>query len=364
MTDNNAGIIALGGFAFQILVFVAKLAEIEKNNIFNYEVDDDISSKNISERDEWNGTLKTDNEFNYYQVKKTNITESKAKKTLYNWLLTEKKGNYFLIVGKGYAIDDFFITTRNANAIYDDLDGSKSNKSLEKQVYLKYKVNNLFNEFLDKINDIRNHYYLEAEYDPREKIFRNYEKLMHKTSSDTTIYKRRLKKFCDQIQLDILEESGNNKAYSIDYDTFIRYIDEICTLTTNEEFISNYQAYKNKIELNNSIKNRREYLQLNECSLTEAQIITYLENELYYEDFKNYSIEHNNLIRIDNIEEEACQNFEESKDDEKNDTPKKLLKDTTGKLITNTNDKMQSTGTYISLTSEESKRISWSKLDD
>ena len=34
MPNNNAGITSLGGFAFQILVFIAKLGKIEKNQIF------------------------------------------------------------------------------------------------------------------------------------------------------------------------------------------------------------------------------------------------------------------------------------------------------------------------------------------
>ena len=94
MPTNNAGIIALGGFVYQILVFIAKLPGIEKNQIFEYEVDDDISTKEPSKIENWKGIIKTDTKYKYYQVKKTDVTEEKAKNTLYNWLLTENDGDY------------------------------------------------------------------------------------------------------------------------------------------------------------------------------------------------------------------------------------------------------------------------------
>ncbi|MCI7435035.1 MAG: hypothetical protein MSH22_00325 [Spirochaetia bacterium] len=364
MSTNNAGIIALGGFVYQILVFIAKLSKIEKGQIFEYEVEDDISVKELAKIEECKGSSKLDDKYRYFQIKKTDVTEEKAKKTLFNWLLTENDGDYYLIVCEGYSIDDTFITTKDAKEIYDDLDGKKSNNSLEKKVFLKYKENDLFETFEKKINTIRKHYYLENDYLPNKRIIENYEKIMHKTSSDEDIYLERIKQFCDNIQLQIIQNAYNNKSYSIDYDNFYQLIDEICTSITNVTFHSNYQLYKNKIELNEDIKKKREFIQLNECSLSDRQIITYLENELYYEDFKDFSIQHNCRIKIDNIEEEAIQNYEESKDDDKNDSPKKLLLDTTRKIISNTNDKMQSTGTYISLTSEENKKISWGKTDE
>lgn len=364
MSTNNAGIIALGGFVYQILVFIAMLSEIDKNQIFEYEVDDDISAKEPSEIENCKGIIKTDNKYKYYQVKKTDVTEEKARKTLYNWLLTENDGDYSLIVSEGYSINDSFITTKNAKEIYDELNGKKNNNSLEKKVFIKYKKNNLFNDFEKKVNSIRKHYYLERDFSPEQRIIVNFEKILHKTNIDTGIYLKRIKQFCDIIQLDIIQAAYNNQSYSIDYDRFFQLIDEICISTTNDTFICNYQLYKNTIELTEDVKKKREFIQLNKCCLSDRQIITYLENELYYEDFKTFNIEHNHRFKIDNIEEEAMQNFEESKLDDKNDTPKKLLVDTTGKKITNTNDKMQSTGTYISLTSEENKKISWREINE
>ena len=225
---------------------------------------------------------------------------------------------------------------------------------------LKYKKNNDFKSFEKKITEIRNNYNLEAKYIPEDHINENYERILHRTQVNESIYFQRLKSFRNQIELDILQKSYESKAYSINYEQFINYIDEFCSLTTSKDFKCNYNTYKNKITLDDSTKKRREYIQLSKCELSENRIISYLENELYYEDFKNYNIENNNLIKIDNIEEEAYQNFVEAKDEEENDTPRKLLKATTQKFISNTNDKMQSNGTYIKLTSDENKKISWS----
>lgn len=360
---NNAGIIALGGFVYQILVFIAKLSNIKKGQIFEYEVEDDISSKEPSEIENCNGISKLDNKYDYYQVKKTNVTEKNAKKTLFNWLLTENNANYYLIVSEGYSINDTFITTKDIKEIYDELDGDKNVNSLEKKVFVKFKKNNLFEDFEKKINAIRKNYYLESGFKPEEVIVANFEKIMHKHGVDEDIYLKRIKQFCDNIQLEIMQNAYDKKTYSLDYDKFFQLIDEICTSITKDTFICNYQLYRNTIELTENVKKKREYIQLNECSLSDRQIINYLENELYYEDFKNFSIEHNHRIKIDNIEEEAIQNYEESKENDENDSPKKLLFDTIGKKITNTNDKMQSTGTYILLTGEESKKISWREID-
>ena len=63
-------------------------------------------------------------------------------------------------------------------------------------------------------------------------------------------------------------------------------------------------------------------------------------------------------MKINNIEIAAKSNFEDAKIEIDEDTPKKRYLQTINKQIDGTNS-MQSKGTYISLTNENDKRISW-----
>lgn len=95
------------------------------------------------------------------------------------------------------------------------------------------------------------------------------------------------------------------------------------------------------------------------CGFNDEQIIRYLTNELYYQDFRDYKLEHRHRTLINTIETEAVQNHEDAKMFLNNPEPLELFKETIRNKIINTTDRMQSNGTYISLTSDNDKRISW-----
>lgn len=357
MSDYNPGIAALAGFSFQIKVFITQLAKLEKDGSVNYEVGDDVS---ITENDEWSGKLKNSSFDTLVQVKQTKVSDESSKKVLFNWLLAEPADKYRLIVCKNCSVNENYITTESPQNIYDALKMTDSPLSLESRVYKYFKEKKLFTDFENKIKHIRDNYKLENDFDVDESINECFEKVFHKTDKTANIYEKRLKEFIQTIYYRIMHEVSHKKTYSMSYDDLYRLIDEICLSISDESYEIDYEIFEsaNKIEITDSIKQKREYKQLFACDLPESRIISDLIKELYYRDYKDHYLEIGKETKISNIESEAIDNYELEKLNDENNTPKKLYIHTISKEIQQLG-KLRSTGTYISLTSDNDKKITW-----
>lgn len=359
MTDYNPGIESLFGFYYQIKTFVSLLANIYEGQSIGYEYLDDVSVLDDIESNYCLESNKSGN--NLYQVKKTNVDEVVAKKVLYNWLLSDDAESYCLIVSNGYACDDSIINKKDIDELYNSIEKSQG-LSLSTRVYNEYKENNKKDLFLRKVNYIRERYTLLSNYDCDLQIFENYKKLFH-YDGDKKLYERRIRNFLDKINTLILESVQNKKPYIISFLQINAIAEEICNCINADTYEIDYNMFceKNFISLRDEgVKLSREYVQLKLCNLNESVIINRLKDELYYLDFRSYWLERNKTIKIRNIENSAVSNFEDTCIEVKNnDLPIERYSATIKKEISNTNNKMQSNGVYISLTNEADKRISW-----
>ena len=361
MNDYNPGISALAGFTFQIKAFVAELANIQVGQTINYEIGDDVSIDTFSKIDELSGNISSSNYVALFQIKRTKVTEDTSKKVLYNWLLEKDADDYKLIVAKEYSIDDNFIKNKKCDEIYRDLSDKGSLNSIERKVYEKFKKNHSYSAFCKKVSCIRAKYTLQKDFIPDNEIYQNYQKRLFFSNNSVDVYEKRTKALCRDIQCELLEAIDNKIPFSISYEQITEKLDQIVRNINDSDYNIDYKTFlheKNFI-INEDIKDQREYKQLKHCELNDEIIADFLKNKLYYEDFKNYSLEHRKKIKINNIESEAVQNYKETKEFENCNTPKQLLYNTIKKRITDTQNKMQSNGTYISLTSESNKKISW-----
>lgn len=119
----DPGIISLGGYAYQIRVFVLMLSRIEQNISVGFELIDDISltDKNIDKHsEEISNVLKDNLKYTAIQVKKTKITNTNYKKILYNWLLEYDKYKTDISQLKLYT-DKTLNSSFNLNSIDADL---------------------------------------------------------------------------------------------------------------------------------------------------------------------------------------------------------------------------------------------------
>lgn len=109
---DESGINSLGGFAYQIKVFVSYMLSMEEGMQAEFETADDIAISKMTpdiiddNEDKFRNLIVSPNGIKAIQVKRTSITEKVAKQVLLNWMLLEKSGktitNYILFTDKSY----------------------------------------------------------------------------------------------------------------------------------------------------------------------------------------------------------------------------------------------------------------------
>lgn len=132
---DSSGISSLGGFSYQIRVFVYYMLLLEDNMQIEFETIDDVNIKKI------NSNEIDDNDENFIskisgigsntaiQVKRTSITESVAKKVLLNWILLEASENvvtkYVLFTDQQYNNKDILFS-KSAEELFKCVEKSHS----------------------------------------------------------------------------------------------------------------------------------------------------------------------------------------------------------------------------------------------
>lgn len=91
---DNGGIYSLAGFAYQIKVFVLNVLELKNGYTLEYETIDDVALKmaadKLDEHEDDLCSIFTTTSRRAIQVKKTQVTNSIAKKVVKNWILADK----------------------------------------------------------------------------------------------------------------------------------------------------------------------------------------------------------------------------------------------------------------------------------
>ncbi len=94
---DNGGIYSLAGFAYQMKVFILQILQLQRGNVLEYETIDDVALKmtadNIDKHEDQLCSVLTTTSRKAIQVKRTNVTNSVAKKVLKNWILADKSNN-------------------------------------------------------------------------------------------------------------------------------------------------------------------------------------------------------------------------------------------------------------------------------
>lgn len=352
MSSYNPGIASLAGYYFQIKVFISLLYNLQIDDEAGYEFLDDVSI--IEDEDSSYSFIKSKKRI-FYQVKRTNVPKDKIKKTLYNWLLADDADEYHLLIAPSYVYDDEYLKEDKIQSFYDELLPTEG-QSLQTKVFNIYKKNNQKDFFIKKMTHIIKHLKINNDYNPDDEIVRNYKFHFHFNAC----YNYRIKAFVEKITYNVLESINKGNPYIITGKICLSLIEEICNSINEDNYEIDYQEFirNNPVELNNELKETREYKQLALCKLPENVIINRLQDCYYYNDFRNFYWEHNKKSKINNIEATALSNFEDAKIEIDEDTPKKRYTQTIKKQINELN-KMQSNGTYISLTKDDDKRISW-----
>ena len=160
--STNTGIVSLGGYAYQIKLFISLLPSIQENDTIEFETLDDIAitENNIDSKSEYLCATQKDSQNNSYtaiQVKKTKIANASLKKVWYNWLLAYKKNrnlnNFELRYDKSLNIS-FDLYSLSSSELFSIIsNSSRKNGALEAKVKQLYREQNCFEKDIAYIKE-------------------------------------------------------------------------------------------------------------------------------------------------------------------------------------------------------------------
>lgn len=373
--SDDSGIQSLGGFAYQILVFVYYLSTIDDGSQVEFETLEDvtINNSNLSDSidknsDVFKSLVKKENGYSAIQVKRTKVTDSK--KILYNWLLLESRNSniteYILFTDEKYGNKgDLFGHT--SKKLFDII--KKSNKKSTALITkVKVAYNGDFKLFESAYKSIQQKYEFKSEDNLDEKIINGFSEIFHRGGVGKFIYNLRVDEFIKNITADTLDSINKNKPYICTHQNLMQKSEDICNRIQEDKMDFNFSLFKkiNKINLSDEkIANSREYKQLYACKLEEIRIERHLLFQEYYKSFKYRSLENNKLNIIESLEEATYDNFCDAKDFLKEtnvDSPKTRLIKTKEKDNSYTNQNEIKFGSCIYLTRDIETQeliISW-----
>lgn len=373
--SNNPGIVSLGGYAYQIKIFISLLPYIQENNTVEFETLDDItiSEYNIDSTSEYLCTTQNDFQNNSYtaiQVKKTKISKASLKKVWYNWLLAynaHKDLNNFELRYDKSLNPSFNLYLLSSDELFQIISNSTAKKSsLESKVKQIYRERSNFESDFSYIKDNSKPIAIE---NIDHQIYTDFKQIFHWTNELKETYQLRIEELCKTIQNLILKAIENKQHYICSYNDFYNLVARIANRITKEAYIPNYALFSSTINLtreNEKIINSREFKQLHACEISENSIRLYLTNQLYYNDYRYRSLSNLNADKIENIEVTAYENFSnvlEKLKHKNTDNPFDRLDLTTSQSNVHAPDEQIRKGVCIHLTEdgiEDNKQISWS----
>lgn len=369
---DNGGIYSLAGFAYQIKVFVLNVLELKNGYTLEYETIDDVALKmaadKLDEHEDDLCSIFTATSRRAIQVKKTQVTNSIAKKVVKNWILADKNNadiEQFVLVTDREVDMDVFVDL-DVDEIFKEVNAATGNKSIDAKVKkigytetgLKQKVRDIVS-----MSSIQKYENIDTEI---EKKFNDF--FIRYGVSEATYYIR-IKEFLQQITVEILDAVGNGQPYLLTYESMSKIKNRIVTNYTDEKWEPSFSQFRRlkKVNLEDlAVIKSREYRQLKTCeSLKEEDIYRHLQWGEYYVNSKRGYYERGMAFLVEDIENTAYDNFCDAKMELRNrveDTPDNRLIETKSKSNSKAVDEQIRYGVCINLTSEdtdESIQISW-----
>ncbi len=376
---DTSGINSLGGFAYQIKVFVLYMLEMDENMQTEFETLDDVTVNKLSpetidiNEDKFKNSIVSSEGIKVIQVKRTKIDAGIARQILLNWILLESSRDsvtdYILFTSAEYGNEDILFNV-SAEDLYSKVVNTKKTKATITKVKNKYQKDK--DGFIEIYNSIRQKYSFVSENDIDEKIDGKCKILFKKAGVNVVTYYNRIVELLKHITIEIIESVNAKKSYHICYEEMIAYAEDVCNRFTDEYMLPAYSEFKKINRINFSdlqIAQSREYRQLVACEIPQNIIETHLTYESYYQNICYRYKEMNKVTKIRDIEETTYENFENTKfilQKEGQDTPFKRLSETK-KLPNSYADSEQikyGSGIYLTREEELEHQISWEDEDN
>ncbi len=371
---DSSGINSLGGFSFQIKVFVYYMLILKEGMQIEFETLDDVNIKKINEDEIDKNSEKFiskifGNDSNIaVQVKRTSISNDVSLKVLMNWILLESSENtiteYVLFTDSEYKNEDI-IFEKTAAEIFEII--KKSNKRTNATIS---KVKKLFKDCFDDFERIYEAIKKKYKFISMDNIDKHIDDncaIHFRKAANKVVYEQRLNELLQHITVEIMGSVENKTPYVIEYHRFVKLVEDICSRLNEKITAPIYADFKklHPIDLSNSeISGSREYKQLVACELPELLIKQHLIYGMYYENTVLKYMETNKLSKIEEIEETTYENFENVKfklQKKKCDIPYNRLDETKNMSNSHAENEQIKYGSGIYLTGEdiEKNQISW-----
>ena len=369
---DNGGIYSLAGFAYQIKVFILHVLELKNEYTLEYETIDDVALKIVADKlDEHEDDLCsifTATSRKAIQVKKTQVTNSVAKKIVKNWILIEKNNadieQFVLVTDREVDMDAF--ADLDVDEIFKEVNAATGNKSIDAKLK---KIGYTETELKQKVQDIVSMSSIEKYEKIDTEIENKFSDFFIRHGVREATYYIRLKEFLQEITVEILEAVGNGQPYFLTYESMSKIKNRIITDCTDEKWKPNFSQFRRlkKVNLEDlAVIKSREYRQLKACkSLKDEDICRHLQWGEYYVNSKRGYYERGMACLVEDIENTAYDNFCDAKMELRNkiqDTPDNRLVETKSKSNLKAVDEQIRYGVCINLTSEDTEnsiQISW-----
>ncbi len=369
---DNGGIYSLAGFAYQIKVFVLNVLELKNGYTLEYETIDDVALKmsadKLDEHEDDLCSIFTATSRRAIQVKKTQVTNSIAKKVVKNWILADKNNadiEQFVLVTDREVDMDVFVDL-DVDEIFKEVNAATGNKSIDAKVK---KIGYTETELKQKVRDIVSMSSIQKYENIDTEIENKFNEFFIRYGVSEATYYIRIKEFLQQITVEILDAVGNGQPYLLTYESMSKIKNRIVTNYTDEKWEPSFSQFRRlkKVNLEDlAVIKSREYRQLKTCeSLKKEDIYRHLQWGEYYVNSKRGYYERGMAFLVEDIENTAYDNFCDAKMELRNrveDTPDNRLIETKSKSNSKAADEQIRYGVCINLTSEdtdESIQISW-----
>lgn len=369
---DNGGIYSLAGFAYQIKVFILQVLELKLGYTLEYETIDDVALKmtadKMDEHEDELCSILTATSRKAIQVKKTQVTNTIAKKVVKNWILADENNEdieqFVLVTDREVAMDVF--VDLDVDEILEEVNAATGNKSIDAKVKL---LGYTEAELKQKVRDIVSKASIQKYENIDTEIENKFKDFFIRFGVSEATYYIRIKEFLQQITVEILDAIGNGQPYLLTYESMSQIKNRIVTNYTDEKWEPSFSQFRRlkKVNLEDlAVIKSREYQQLQTCeSLKEEDIYRHLQWGEYYVNSKRGYYERGMAGLVDDLENTAYDNFCDAKMELRNkleDTPDNRLIETKAKSNSKAVDEQIRYGVCINLTSEdtdESIQISW-----
>lgn len=373
---DKSGINSLGGFSYQIKVFIYYLSKLKKDMQLEFEVYDDVSLSKVDKdtfddnEEKFKSLIKNSIATTAIQVKRTDISKETAQKILLNWILIESSGQhvseYILLTDESYKNKDILFK-ESAKDLYDlVVKTTKSKKAVIRKVKDLYKDN--YESFNKVYASIEKKYSFVEKKDLDEEIADAYETLFKRHGvSNEVVYFQRIKALLEKVINDTMECVSKKNPYIMTYATFMKLTERISVEISDANPVIDYISFKRSCSIDIEdieIAKLREFKQLNFCELPTDLIRQHLIYGFYYNHFRFTYSEMNKITQVENVEETAYENYLQIKHILKRsgrDTPINRLEKTQSKENSYANNEQVKYGVVIHLTKDDmgDRQISW-----